>query len=264
MNAADAAGTAGTAGSPADRPQSKQRRGSAAGGGLRENCGKTAGKLREHSSTLTVAPLVADPAPLEPRPPRRRAVQTPAPAAADRTPAELAPSLAPACPSQVPREGNPAPAPIPAGPMQPHEAAVIAAALAILEARLRSAGPELTTPHAVKTLLRLRLAERDREVFAVLYLDAQHRLIAYEEPFAGSLTQTSVYPRELVRRALAHNAAAVILAHNHPSGAAEPSRADEHLTQACKSALGLVDARVLDHVVIGAADAVSMAERGLL
>jgi DNA repair protein RadC len=186
------------------------------------------------------------------------------PAAADRTPADPAPVLAPVRAPKKSREVQPAPTPKAARPLPAHEAAVIAAALAILEARLRAIGPEMHSPQAVKALLRLRLAEREREVFAVLYLDAQHRLIAYEEPFAGTLTQTSVYPRELVRRALAHNAGAVILSHNHPSGAAEPSRADEYLTQTIKSALALVDVRVLDHVVIGGADAVSFAERGLL
>jgi DNA repair protein RadC len=98
----------------------------------------------------------------------------------------------------------------------------------------------------------------------VLFLDHQHRLLELEEMFRGTLTQTSVYPREVVRRAMALNAAAVILAHNHPSGLAEPSRADEYLTQSLKSALGLVDVRVLDHLVVGRGQVVSMAERGLL
>jgi DNA repair protein RadC len=98
----------------------------------------------------------------------------------------------------------------------------------------------------------------------VLYLDAQNRVLADEELFRGTLTQTSVYPREVVRRALQLNSAAVILAHNHPSGAAEPSRADEFLTQSLKSALQLVDVRVLDHLVVGRGQVVSFAERGLL
>ncbi len=98
----------------------------------------------------------------------------------------------------------------------------------------------------------------------MLFLDHQHRLLAMEELFRGTLAQTSVYPREVVKRALALNAAAVVLAHNHPSGVAEPSRADEHLTQSLRSALALVDVRVLDHFVVGAADVVSFAERGLL
>jgi DNA repair protein RadC len=101
-------------------------------------------------------------------------------------------------------------------------------------------------------------------VFGVLFLDGQHRLLRLEEMFHGTLTQTSVYPREVVKRALALNAGAVILAHNHPSGVAEPSRADEYLTQTLKTALQLVDVRVLDHLVVGRGQVVSMAERGLV
>jgi len=120
------------------------------------------------------------------------------------------------------------------------------------------------TPNAVKDYVQLHLAELPHEVFQVLFLDAQHRLLAMEEMFRGTLTQTSVYPREVVRRALARNAGAVILAHNHPSGLAEPSRADEFLTQSLKNALALVDVRVLDHLVVGQGQVVSFAERGLL
>jgi len=101
-------------------------------------------------------------------------------------------------------------------------------------------------------------------VFAVLFLDAQHRQIACEELFRGTLTQTSVYPREVVKRALELNAGSVILAHNHPSGVLEPSRADELLTQTLKSSLNLVDVKVLDHVVVGRTGAISFAERGLM
>jgi DNA repair protein RadC len=108
------------------------------------------------------------------------------------------------------------------------------------------------------------LHARPHEVFVVVFLDAQHRVVASEELFRGTLTQTSVYPREVVKRALHHNAAAVILAHNHPSGVAEPSRADEALTAALKQALGLVDVRVLDHFVVAGDGALSFAERGLL
>jgi len=108
------------------------------------------------------------------------------------------------------------------------------------------------------------LAQTAHEIFAVLFLDAQHRLIACDEMFRGTLTQTAVYPREVVKQALRHNCAAVILAHNHPSGVAEPSRADEALTRALQSALALVDVRVLDHIVVGAASSTSFAERGLL
>ena len=119
-------------------------------------------------------------------------------------------------------------------------------------------------PQKVKDFLALHLAAREQEVFAVMFLDGQHRLLEFDEMFRGSLTQTSVYPREVVRKALAHNAGAVILAHNHPSGVAEPSRADEFLTQTLKSALQLVDVRVLDHLVVGRGQVVSFAERGLL
>jgi DNA repair protein RadC len=122
----------------------------------------------------------------------------------------------------------------------------------------------MDSPQAVRGYLGLALARRGHEIFAVLFLDAQHRLIAIEEMFRGTLTQTSVYPREVVKHALQHNCAAVILAHNHPSGVAEPSRADEALTRALQSALALVDVRVLDHLVVAGAQTVSFAERGLL
>ena len=124
--------------------------------------------------------------------------------------------------------------------------------------------PVFDAPATVKDFVALQLGGRSQEVFAVLWLDAQHRLIRLEELFAGTLTQTSVYPREVVKAALAAQAAAVILAHNHPSGLAEPSRADEFLTAQLKSALALVDVRVLDHLVVGRGQVVSLAERGLL
>ena len=119
-------------------------------------------------------------------------------------------------------------------------------------------------PAKVKHYLQLQLGGHRFEVFAVMFLDAQNRLLKLEEMFRGTLTQTSVYPREVVKRALDLHAGAVILAHNHPSGAAEPSRADEYLTQTLKSALQLVDVRVLDHLVVGRSEVVSFAERGLL
>ena len=122
----------------------------------------------------------------------------------------------------------------------------------------------LDTPQAVKHYLQLQLAARAHEVFAVLFLDSQHRLIALEELFRGTLTQTSVYPREVVLRALHHQAGAVVLAHNHPSGSTAPSRADEALTQTLKAALALVDVRVLDHVIVAPGQALSMAEKGLI
>lgn len=129
------------------------------------------------------------------------------------------------------------------------------------ELRVRDA---LSSPQAVRDYLRLRLGALPREVFLVLYLDAQNRVLASEELFAGTLTQTSVYPREVVKRALHHNAAAAIFAHNHPSGVAEPSRADELLTRALKEALALVEVKVLDHFVVAGNAALSFAERGLL
>ena len=122
----------------------------------------------------------------------------------------------------------------------------------------------LASPQAVRDYLRLTLAGRDHEVFVGIYLDSQNRLLGAEELFRGTLAQTSVYPREVVKAALARNAAAMIFAHNHPSGLAEPSRADELLTQALKQALALVDIRTLDHFVIAGGGLTSFAERGLL
>lgn len=143
--------------------------------------------------------------------------------------------------------------------------AIVARALAILDARIRT-GPVFNSPAPLKDYLRLHFADataNGREEFAVLFLDSQHRLIAAENMFRGTLSQTSVYPREVVRRALALNAGAVALAHNHPSGSPEPSRADEVLTHTLKSALTLIDVRVLDHFIVGDT-VVSFAERGLI
>ena len=142
--------------------------------------------------------------------------------------------------------------------------------VAVLELARRAMAQQLSeraafdSPEAVKHYIQLHLSSKKHEVFAVLFLDAQHRLLGMEELFRGTLTQTSVYPREVVLRALHHHAAAVVLAHNHPSGSVEPSRADEALTQTLKAALGLIDVRVLDHVIVGAGQALSMAERGLM
>ncbi len=128
-----------------------------------------------------------------------------------------------------------------------------------------SAGDALSSPRAVRDWLRLTLAALPHEVFMVLLLDAQNRLVAAEELFRGTLTQTSVHPREVVKLALSHNAAGAVLAHNHPSGVAEPSRADEALTQALKQALALVDVKLLDHfIVAGGTEPLSFAARGLL
>lgn len=142
-------------------------------------------------------------------------------------------------------------------------AAVLEIARRTLAARLTEA-PVFGSPQAVKDYLQLQLGARPHEVFAVLFLDTQHRLLAFEELFRGTLGQTSVYPREVVKRALALNAAAAIVAHNHPSGVAEPSRADEALTQTLRSALALVDVKLLDHVVVGRGAVVSFAESGRL
>lgn len=122
----------------------------------------------------------------------------------------------------------------------------------------------LSSPSAVRDYLRLKLNALPREVFIVLLLDAQNRVMASEELFAGTLTQTAVYPREVVKLALQHNAAAVIFAHNHPSGVAEPSRVDELLTKALKEALALVDVKVLDHFVVAGNSVLSFAERGMI
>ena len=127
-----------------------------------------------------------------------------------------------------------------------------------------SQGDALTSPGAVRDYLRLALSAKAHEVFACLWLDAQHRVIKFEESFQGTLTQTSVYPREIVKAGLRMNAAAVILAHNHPSGVAQPSQADELLTRNLKEALALVDIKVLDHFIVAGNQAISFAERGLL
>jgi len=142
-------------------------------------------------------------------------------------------------------------------------AAVMEVARRCLREDLRSASA-LTSPGAVRDYLRLAISGREHEVFVCLWLDAQHRVIASEELFRGTLTQTSVYPREIVKAGLKANAAAVIFAHNHPSGVAQPSQADELLTRNLKEALSLVDIKVLDHFVVAGHQTLSFAERGLL
>ena len=122
----------------------------------------------------------------------------------------------------------------------------------------------LENPEATRRFLSSRLRHLPHEVFACLFLDNRHRVIVFEELFRGTIDGASVHPREVVRRALQHNAAAVILSHNHPSGVAEPSRADIQLTRRLTAALALIDVRVLDHIVIGDGDGVSFAERGLI
>lgn len=137
-------------------------------------------------------------------------------------------------------------------------------ALSILEGRLRDSGAPLESPFAVRCFLTLRLGGLPHEEFGVMFLDSQNRLIAFESLFRGTLCETSVYPREVLLKALAHGARSVILAHNHPSGEASPSTADVRLTQSLKAALGLVDVRVLDHFIVTAQTSASMAEMGLV
>lgn len=150
----------------------------------------------------------------------------------------------------------------------PAKYAQLAAVLELARRALREGVREntaLTSPQRVREYLSLSLAHAKHEIFAALFLDAQNRLIEHRDLFHGTLTQTSVYPREVVKEALRQNAAAVILAHNHPSGAAEPSRADELLTRTLRDALALVDVKVLDHIIVaGPGRTVSFAERGLL
>jgi DNA repair protein RadC len=140
---------------------------------------------------------------------------------------------------------------------------IIVRAIQVLRRRFEARNV-FSSPDAVKDYLRLQTQGLEHEVFALMYLDSQNRLIEYERMFRGTLTQTSVYPREVVKQALEKCAASVILHHNHPSGLCEPSRSDEALTQTLKAALALVDVRVMDHVITSDEGALSMAERGLL
>ena len=141
---------------------------------------------------------------------------------------------------------------------------------AIMELARRAVGEQLQqrqafeSPQAVTQYLQMQLAQLTREVFAVMFLDAQHRLLHFETMFQGTLSQASVYPREVVKLALDLGASAVVLSHNHPSGSVEPSRADERLTQTLKQALQLIDVRVLDHIIVAPGQSCSMAERGLV
>lgn len=143
------------------------------------------------------------------------------------------------------------------------DAEILSAAAARLEAPLRQRDA-LTSPSEVRAYLKARLSHHPYETFACLFLDNRHRVIDYREIFRGTIDGASVHPREIVREAIDCNAAAVIFAHNHPSGVAEPSQADVRITQRLQDALALVDVRVLDHIVIGEGDGVSFAERGLL
>ncbi|VFR23898.1 DNA repair protein RadC [plant metagenome] len=145
-----------------------------------------------------------------------------------------------------------------------HEDWIIARALQIVESRVFRRGKTMCDSQAVKDFLRIKLVGQRNEIFAILFLDSQYRLIAYEELFHGTIDHTNVYPRVLVGKALEHNAAAVILAHNHPSGVPDPSRADQVLTSLLKAALEPVEIRVLDHLIIGEGQPFSFVEHGLL
>ncbi len=140
---------------------------------------------------------------------------------------------------------------------------ILEAAFRILAKRM-ARGSALASPEKTKQYLNLRFAELEHEVFAAIFLDKRHRVIACEDLFQGTIDGASVHPRIVVKTALRHNAAAVIVAHNHPSGIAEPSQADELITQRLKEALALLDIRLLDHVIVGVNDSTSMAERGIL
>lgn len=149
----------------------------------------------------------------------------------------------------------------------PAKRAQFAAAVELARRALQetlAANAALTSPGAVRDYLRLKLGARKEEAFVCIWLDAQHRAIDFDVAFTGTLTQTSVYPREIVKKALARNAAAVIFAHNHPSGVAQPSQSDELLTRSLKEALALVEVKVLDHFIVAGNQAISFAERGLL
>ena len=145
-----------------------------------------------------------------------------------------------------------------------HEDWIIRQAIALLEQRIFQAGPMLNSPAAVRDYLHLKLVAEPNEVFAVVFLNSQHQVLAYEPMFKGTVDQTSVYPRVLVQRALALNASAVILAHQHPSGMTVPSAADQALTDRLKAALAIVDVRVVDHFIVGKGTPYSFAESGLL
>ena len=145
-----------------------------------------------------------------------------------------------------------------------HEDWIIRQAIALLEQRIFKADPMLNSPAAVRDYLHLKLVAEPNEVFAVVFLNSQHQVLAYEPMFKGTVDQTSVYPRVLVQRALALNASAVILAHQHPSGMTVPSAADQALTDRLKAALAMVDVRVVDHFIVGKGTPYSFAESGLL
>ncbi len=145
-----------------------------------------------------------------------------------------------------------------------HENQLIDQALQILDRRLFTRGPILAAPDTVAFYLKLHLAQQEHEVFGVIFLDSKHRVLAFEVLFHGSIDGASVYPRQVVKRSLAHNAAAAIFVHNHPSGCTEPSQADRILTARLKEALALIEVRVLDHFIVGEGRPLSLAEHGWL
>ncbi|WP_436883307.1 RadC family protein [Enterobacter asburiae] len=148
--------------------------------------------------------------------------------------------------------------------LPPSAQQTIREALILLERQLREPGASFTSSHAVRDWLRLHLAPLEREALSVLWLDNQHRLLAHDTLFLGTINTITVHPREVVKSGLKHNAAAAVLAHNHPSGEAEPSQADRKITERLKQALDLVDIRLLDHLVVGGIDIISFSERGWL
>lgn len=148
--------------------------------------------------------------------------------------------------------------------LAPTDQQTIRVALILLERQLREPGAPFTSSNAVRDWLRLQLASLEREEFTVLFLDNQHRLVAHETLFTGTINHTQVHPREVVKSGLRYNAAAAVLAHNHPSGEAEPSQADRQVTMRIQRALELVDIRLLDHLVVGGMEITSFAERGWL
>ncbi|ELT9609308.1 DNA repair protein RadC [Raoultella planticola] len=156
------------------------------------------------------------------------------------------------------------PLPLFARELAPADQQMVREALTLLECKLREPGALFTSSHAVRDWLRLQLASLEREEFTALFLDNQHRLIAHETLFTGTINHTQVHPREVVKAALKHNAAAILVAHCHPSRHAEPSDADRRITERLRQALDLMDIRLLDHLVVGGMEIVSLAERGWL
>ncbi|HDN7460006.1 TPA: DNA repair protein RadC [Salmonella enterica subsp. enterica serovar Eastbourne] len=148
--------------------------------------------------------------------------------------------------------------------LPPADQQTVRKALTLLECQLREPGASFTSSHAVRDWLRLQLSTLEREEFIALFLDNQHRLIVHETLFSGTINHTQVHPREVVKAGLKHNAAAVLVAHCHPSGIVEPSQADRQITELLRQALNLVDIRLLDHLVVGGMEIVSFAERGWL